>query len=247
MALAAIAFCAVLGPAAAQQSVAQSEIAAAGLALASPDILVLPNGEELTLAGIALPPGGRARVDLAAVLAEGLPESASLTLRRIGEDRHGRSLAIVVLSPGETLQDRLVGQGLAWAAPQELPAGLELGAILLSRENDAREAGLGLWATSRRGIQDAAGVRGGAGEFVIVEGQVRAVAERDRYVYVNFDEDWRIDFTARVLRRNARGFIDAGLPLRDLAGERVRVRGVLAWQDGPMIEIVDARQVEVLP
>jgi hypothetical protein len=66
-------------------------------------------------------------------------------------------------------------------------------------------------------------------------------------VYLNFASDWRSDFTISIERKDVAAFVSAGLDPMALAGKRVRVRGWLAWRNGPMIEATHPEQIELLP
>jgi hypothetical protein len=81
---------------------------------------------------------------------------------------------------------------------------------------------------------------------VLVRGRVRAVARAQEFVYLNFGEDWRRDFTVRAAARDAAGFARQGLDLEQLAGQEVLVRGPLFEANGPMIELVHPAQIEVM-
>jgi hypothetical protein len=50
-----------------------------------------------------------------------------------------------------------------------------------------------------------------------------------------------------VDRKDLSAFAAAGIDLRSLGGKRVRVRGTLAWRNGPMIEASHPEQIELLP
>jgi hypothetical protein len=83
--------------------------------------------------------------------------------------------------------------------------------------------------------------------YQLVEGTVLAVGEGGGRLYLNFAEDWRRDFTISVDRKDAPAFAAAGIDLKALAGKRLRVRGFLAWRNGPMIEASHPEQIELLP
>ena len=98
----------------------------------------------------------------------------------------------------------------------------------MAAEQAARAAGLGLWADPYyviRHAEDPAGILAVRGRFAVVEGKVLSVRESGGTIYVNFGRRWSEDFTVTVLKRNERSFTAAGLPLKKLAGQRVRVRG----------------------
>jgi len=76
---------------------------------------------------------------------------------------------------------------------------------------------------------------------------VVAVGEGGGRLYLNFAKDWRSDFTISVERKDLSAFAAAGIDLKHLAGKRLRVRGTLAWLNGPMIEASHPEQIELLP
>ncbi|MGD0418469.1 MAG: hypothetical protein ABSA68_02630 [Xanthobacteraceae bacterium] len=119
---------------------------------------------------------------------------------------------------------------------------------LLSRENTARRAKLGLWASSYYDSLDAdnpADVLAEQGHFALVEGKVVSVRESGATIYVNFGRRWSKDFTVTILKRNARNFTAAGLEPKTLAGRRVRVRGWIEERGGPWIEAARPEQIEL--
>jgi hypothetical protein len=146
------------------------------------------------------------------------------------------------------LQEALVGKGLAHV--YTFADNRACAAELLASEKEARAKRLGLWRSSAYRIQGAADAEQ-LGRLIhgyqLVEGTVVAVGEGRGRFYLNFAEDWRRDFTVSIERKDARAFADAGIDPKGLTGKRVRVRGWLAWWNGPMIEATHPEQLEVLP
>ena len=92
------------------------------------------------------------------------------------------------------------------------------------------------------------GARGASaifGMFALVEGTVLSVRESGGTIYVNFGRRWSDDFTVTVLKRNERRFTAAGLELKKLAGQQVRVRGTIEERGGPWIEAAVPSQIEI--
>jgi hypothetical protein len=121
---------------------------------------------------------------------------------------------------------------------------------LLARESEARAKRLGVWHSSAYRIVQALDLER-LGRLIhsyqLVEGKVAAVGEGGGRIYLNFAEDWRSDFTVSVERKDAPAFATAGMDLKALAGKRLRMRGFLAWRNGPMIEASHPEQIELLP
>lgn len=120
---------------------------------------------------------------------------------------------------------------------------------LLLAENDAREKGLGLWASPVYRIENADDLdRLGrlTKSYQLVEGRVLSVGEGAGRIYLNFTRDWKSDFTISIARKDVGAFAAEGIDLKALAGRRVRVRGWVIWWNGPMIEATHPEQIEVL-
>ena len=118
---------------------------------------------------------------------------------------------------------------------------------LLTRENAARQAKLGLWADPYYDLLSAdspADVLAEQGHFAVVDGKVVSVRERGATICVNFGRRWTEDFTVTISKRNERSFAAAGLEPKKLAGRRVRVRGWIEERGGPWIEAVRPEQIE---
>ena len=162
------------------------------------------------------------------------------------QDRYQRWLAHAYSADtGLWVQGDLVSRGLAWV--NSYPGQRQRIAELLKLETDARIAHRGIWAEPEHLM-----IRAGAGwaaldSFRIVEGVVVSVAEIRNRIYMNFGADWREDFTIRIDRRYWRLFRAQGLDPRKLAGHKVRVRGWVHLENGPMIRLTHPEPLEVLP
>jgi hypothetical protein len=117
---------------------------------------------------------------------------------------------------------------------------------LLGLERAARGEHRGLWATGASGPWPATRVAAEPGDYVLVRGRVRAVARAAEFVYLNFGEDWRRDFTVRADASDAARFARQGLDLERLEGREIVVRGLLFEANGPMIELAHPAQIEVM-
>jgi endonuclease YncB( thermonuclease family) len=205
--------------------------------------LLLKDGRELRLAGIEVPPTAEARSALA-VLADG----RELTLARLGPeaDRYGRVSALAVPAEGDrrSIQVVLLAQGNARVS---FGAG-DCAAAFQAAEQQARGAGLGLWADPAYLIRSAGNAReiqADRGRFAVVEGRVVSVRESAGTIYVNFSRNWAEDFTVTVPKRSERRFSAVGLDLKNLVGRRVRVRGTVEERGGPWIEATRPEQIEL--
>jgi endonuclease YncB( thermonuclease family) len=206
--------------------------------------LQLADGRTVRLAGIETPPEAKAAL-------ESLVSGREITLMRMGAetDRYGRVVAVVALQPGaaeESVQFALLAQGHARISANLGNSGCAAG--LLRAERGARAAGLGLWADPyyvMRNAEDPAGILAVRGRFAVVEGKVLSVRESGGTIYVNFGRRWTEDFTVTVAKRQERAFKAAGLELKKLAGQRVRIRGTVEERGGPWIEASSPTQIEI--
>jgi endonuclease YncB( thermonuclease family) len=166
-------------------------------------------------------------------------------------DRHGHLLAQVFMATsGERLwlQEEMVAKGLARV--YSLPDNRACAPELLLAEREARLRRLGVWASPAYRIVRATDlVRLGRliHSYQLVEGKIVAVGEGGGRLYLNFAQDWRRDFTVSIARKDIGAFAAAGIDLKALAGRELRVRGTLAWRNGPMIEANHPEQIELLP
>ncbi len=219
---------------------------------------VLDDGREVRLAAIEVPPmplpqesdpapgGMAAKEALAALLAGG-----GIVLKQAEQqrtDRYGRvvAYAFTVRDGVEHFaQADLVAAGVARVAARA--GGHACVLELLTRENAARQAKLGLWADPYYELLSAdspADVLAEQGHFALVEGKVVSVRESGATIYVNFGRRWSEDFTVTISKRNERSFTAAGFEPKKLAGRRVRVRGWIEERGGPWIEAVRPEQIE---
>ena len=104
-----------------------------------------------------------------------------------------------------------------------------------------------LWAQGGQGSHPADEVAADPARFALVEGRIARVGRTHQFWYANFGHDLRRDFTFRVPVVAAEAdFATAGVDIRALEGRRVRVRGWLLEENGPMIEITTPLALEPL-
>lgn len=208
--------------------------------------LRLSDGRSVTLGAVFL--SNNASPDV-----ESLVLGRELALFALGSgedrDRYGRLVALVTL-PGEaksnSVQSMLLARGQARVSANIGDSACS--ASLLAAERSARDAHLGLWAdpaTSVRNSAKPAEILAARGSFALIEGEVLSVRESGATIYVNFGRNFAEDFTVTVPKRQERAFTAAGMPLKKLAGQHVRVRGVIEERGGPWIEALAPEQIEI--
>ena len=219
------------------------------------DTVLLDDGAQVRLVGIQAPklPLGRAGfrawplADEAETALEEIVLSKTVSLAYGGArtDRHGRRLAhLHVVGTGSWVQGEMLRRGLARV--YTFPDNRALAAEMLERERQAREERRGIWREPFYRIlsPDTAGRH--VDSFQLIEGRVLAVVTVKGRHYLNFGPDWRTDFTISVGPEASRLFRAANMDLGSLEGRRVRVRGWLAFRNGPSIEATHPEQLELL-
>jgi endonuclease YncB( thermonuclease family) len=214
-------------------------------------MFVLENGQTIRLSGIAVPAGESSYGEQARAALERLLDGRAVALAHVGSpDRYARLPAQVYVGEGgETVwvQERLIAQGLARVQPSE--NGRACASALLAREDTARKAKLGLWASPHfavRAADDPEALYRYLDTFQIVEGEVLSTGAAGRRVYLNFGRRWKTDFTGVIAAGDLDRFAAAGiLPLK-LPDRRVRLRGWILDQDGPMMVLDHPEQIELI-
>lgn len=250
----------VAAPAGSAEPTLPAGLAAAGEATAveivDGDTLLLNTGKEVRLVGVQAPklPLGRKGFKTWPLADEAKAALAALTLKRRLRlfhggrkvDRHKRLLAhLQDAETGRWIQGALLAQGMARVYSfRDNRAAVD---AMLRLERAARRARRGIWAHRFYRVRAAETASRDIGSFQLVEGVVRRVATVRKNIYLNFGEDWRSDFTIVVRRRDAAAFQAAGLPLPQLEGRRIRVRGWLKSRNGPAIDATHPEQIEPLP
>ena len=226
------------------------------------DTVILSDGRQVRLMGTQAPklPLGRKGFPTWPLAPESSARLKKLSLGQMvtlkyGEtriDRHGRVLAHLFLDDGTWLQRQMVEEGMARV--YTFSDNRQCADTLMDAERAARSAKRGIWALPYYAIRDARDINqlhALEGTFQLVEGQVRdARVIKDR-LYLNFGDDWRVDFTVTVPPASVRLFTQE--PWSDLLGssmpiigQRLRVRGWVDLYNGPQIVVDHSEQIELL-
>lgn len=144
----------------------------------------------------------------------------------------------------ETLQEALVARGVARVEPQT--GDLEFITRLLTLEETARENNRGLWALPAYRVIGAANANPAIGAFHLIEGIVTGAEKVKSRFYLNFGSDYLTDFTAGARGALHRKWAAAGLDLVSLKDARIRVRGFVKDINGPSIDLIHVKQIELL-
>ncbi len=162
-------------------------------------------------------------------------------------DRYNIPLVNLILEGGHWVQADLVQRGMAMVYNTE-GFGSDRMKMLLEMEAEARKAKAGFWSNSLYGVKTPETVKEFTNSFQVVEGRVSYITVKKNTAFVNFDRDWKTDLTLEASRSNWDNFyLDSNLsdPL-NWQGRQVRVRGWVQEKNGPMIEINNKDQIELL-
>jgi endonuclease YncB( thermonuclease family) len=206
----------------------------------------LDDGREVRLAGVE-PVASEKAKETAALSA--IVGGRVVTLR--GEDdapdRYGRQPAFVFLASSETPVQALLlsrGEALVSAAVTHK----DCASVLAAAEGAARDSKQGAWAdaTAIKNAESPGDILAGTGRFLVVEGRVLSVRQAGATTYLNFGRNWTRDFAVTIPKRMLPAFEAAGLVLKSLEHQRIRVRGWVEARNGPRIEVLRVGQIEVV-
>ena len=168
-----------------------------------------------------------------------------LYMKQDQPDLYGR-LPVHLFHRGQWLQGKLLKQGKALA--YALGDNSACRKALLDAETQNTERRDNYWQS--KGIEfratDLNLLSGKLGHFVLITGRILSVGDRERRLYLNFGENWAHDFTVSVAKQGAGKFKGNLSSLSNLKGKKVQVRGVLEYNRGPLIRVVDEIQIQVL-
>jgi hypothetical protein len=84
------------------------------------------------------------------------------------------------------------------------------------------------------------------GKYERVIGSIASVGRTKSATYLNFGTDWRSDFTVRIGKNVLAANPEFAQALDALQSKNVIVRGWIERRNGPLIDVADLSQIEVL-
>ena len=218
--------------------------------VADGDTFFTYDGAEVDLAGVLAPGSGGERITRTqanaarAVLAQAHSgDVLSLAFAGPEKDRYDR-LKAQVFAGSEWVQEAVLRAGLALANPDL--ASDACANELLAAEGQAREAKSGHWGDGGFAVRTPDDLKKLISTFQIVEGTVQAVAMQKGRAYLDFDPDWKTEFTVTIAPEDMKVFRTAKFDVKGLAGKHVRVHGWLESYYGPEMEIARPASIELL-
>lgn len=118
-----------------------------------------------------------------------------------------------------------------------------------SAEQEAKAALIGMWKYPNTIIKEAKPVKKlnwHTQKFQLISGRVHAIGRSRKLIYLNFDKNWRKDFTITIEKKKLTTFEKSGLDIHQLAGKRIQVRGWLEWHNGPTMSLEQSDNLEIL-
>lgn len=218
------------------------------------DTVVLSDTRQVRLVGLQAPklPLGRKNfpkwplADEAKATLENLALERDLELRYGGQrvDRHGRILAHLYRKDGLWIQGEMLRLG--FARVYTFSDNRALAKEMYALEREARAAQRSIWGHAYYAVRTVGQLAAYIDTFQLVEGRVLAVAQVKGRTYLNFGPDWRTDFTVAISAKSLKAFRATGMAPIALKDKRVRIRGWLKRENGPMIEATHPEQIEFL-
>jgi micrococcal nuclease len=148
------------------------------------------------------------------------------------EDRYGR-----VQITSDTVQNMLRdGAAVFYVSDGKISE------VWKAAEAQARTANRGVWADKNL-LRTPENAAQHIGAFHVVEGTITRIYEAKSATYLNFGDDWHSDFSITIpgkIRRSMKPFLASVKP-----GDRIRVRGFITDENGPMITLLRPDNLEM--
>lgn len=222
------------------------------------DTIVLDNGEHIRLLGIDAPEMGfmksrsnyisdpqpmalRAK-NVLKDLIEGKMCSFEYDVERV--DTYGRKLAYCFTADGSNvfLNKYLLTKGMAVVS--FYPPNLKYVELFLKSENEARNKGIGLWSLDALYAENADHF---IGQLRSVQGTVLSVFCAKKYIYLNFAQDYKSDFTIGIKKSSWYLFKNQGIVSEKwYTGKKIVVSGRIRDRYGAYIEVSLPEQIKIL-
>lgn len=159
------------------------------------------------------------------------------------KDHFGRTLAYLFRKKdGLDINRAMLEKGLAVIA--FYPPNLELFEEYLEAQKTARTAGIGLWSLNYVSADEALKYKG---QLRTVRGRVNSVHLGRRFVYLNFGQNYKTDFTIEIARKNLKYFADLPKMIDEwYTGKQVEVSARIKERNGPVVQIAMPEQIIII-
>jgi hypothetical protein len=199
--------------------------------------LILSDGRSVLLEGIRLPPGDQ--IALRQLIQQ---QRMTFTVTPPKQDRYERLRAQAFGK--DWIQMALLEQGLARVSIA--PDRDECAPDFYEAEARARAKRAGIWALPAYRIRTPQEMKGVAGTFQLMEGQVRHVGSGAGRIFIDFGDGDRPSLSVLIAPEDRRAFRD--FDLYGLQGRSIRIRGLVQdYRGRPEIALSNPAQIELLP
>ncbi len=148
-------------------------------------------------------------------------------------------------SPSLWVQEYMIQYGHAFLFPGSKSTAT-IKQLYLS-EDQAKRNKLGLWGIGAYKVESALNTdKIRPGWFQIVRGKVYAAKKVKNKTYLNFEENWREDFTIEISGKILSTMKNQGLDTQNFAGKTIEVRGWVEWAGGPKIILSSPNRLRII-
>ena len=198
----------------------------------------LQSEQVVNLAAIVVPKSVRAK---AVSFLNDVLVDRKIVMKNAYKNRYG-NLEGYVFANGKLLQNELIRQGLAYV--YSLNDDDKYMKKMQEFEHIAMSSKAGIWAKDVAFFSalDKKQMLENKGEFALIFGTVLEVKKVRDKLFINFEKDWKTDFTVIIKKEHWKKFDENFL--RGLPGRKIRVRGWLESYYGPLLEIYNMVQIE---
>jgi micrococcal nuclease len=210
------------------------------------DTIEISGGDRVRLLGVDAPEKGELIALLATERLRELTASGYVTLEKCEtRDVYGRILATVRVGR-INVNNILLSEGMA--LPMLIPpCGRPVAGDVLGAAARGALSGKGIYSLKGYRIISHSEAGDHIGEHAIVKGTILELHRGKKVWHLNFDSDWKTDFTVVLFREGQRSFSDLGLDPADLVGSEVLVMGKVKRYNGPEIIVRGPDQIIPLP
>ncbi len=166
-----------------------------------------------------------------------------LSVTTYATDRYGQKTGLASNNNKVILQEILLEEGLAIAGVVDQKQEAH---SIINRFQEIQKypksKKIGLWHDKNKLILDTKNTKellDSVGTFKIVTGKITEISARKTIIYVNFDDDWKNDFTIMIPKSFTRDFE----ALNIAAGDSITIQGIVEKYYGPMIKLQNIQQI----
>ena len=214
------------------------------------DSLLLKNGEQIRLCGINAPEwnqpmGEDAKKYLITHLQKNKPRNLSFQPCSLEKhDKYGRILAWVEVN-GKDIGGELLENG--FALPMMIPpCGLIKLEVYQEQAFLARKQKKGIWQDILTETLTHQEAKNHIHSFKAVYGEVYSIYEGKNAIHLNFERNWKKDFTITIFKKDLWRFKNKGIdPKKFYQAKKVKVFGYIQSYYGPQIIARSPLQIEI--